>query len=187
MGIEVSVINDSHRAGWVWAATHSGELPLRNVAQMVDAVLNHVRTFMPPPGPNDALIYAMSHGRVPMPARPTPGSARLSRLNIMDHGDPTGGDFGSDAVDVSNFANFDAQFRRLRPWFDQGGFVHLQHCEIGQNVGLLQMFADAFGVPVVGGRGKDNPAYRTNFGYYVRVYPVVAGTRRSHDAFFWRP
>lgn len=187
MGIEVSVVDDSDHVGWAAGATRIGELALRNVTQMVNAVIAHMRTYVPPVSSHDITIHAMSHGRVPMPATPVAGSARLSRLNVLDHGNSSGGEFGSDWVTVSSFPTFSAQFQRLRPWFEQGGFAHLQHCEIGQNVRLLEMFADAFGVPVVGGRGLHNPVYRANFGYYTRAYPATGNSRRAADTFFWRP
>lgn len=187
MGIEVSVVDDSDYVGWAAGATRAGELDLRNVTQMVDAVIGHLRTYVPPVNPHAITIHAMSHGRVPMPPTPIPGSARLSRLNVLDHGNTSGGEFGSDWVTVSSFATFAGQFQRLRPWFGQTGFAHLQHCEIGQNVRLLEMFADAFGVPVVGGRGLHNPVYRANFGYYTRAHPAAGGARPAAETFFWRP
>ena len=187
MGIEVSVVDDSDRVGWIAGASRTGELDLRNVTQMVDAVIGHLRTYVPPISSHDITVHAMSHGRVPLPPTPVAGSARLARLNVLDHGNTSGGEFGSDWVTVSSFTTYQAQFQRLRSWFDQDGYVHLQHCEIGQNIGLLQMFADAFGAAVVGGRGMHNPLYRANFGYYVRVYPAAGGARRAHDTFFWRP
>jgi hypothetical protein len=47
------------------------------------------------------------------------------------------------------------------PWTPEGkfassGFVHLQHCGIGQNRVLLIELAKTFGVPVYAGTGKHN-------------------------------
>ena len=188
MGIELSAVDDEGIVGWLAGATRVGELDMKNVAQVVGAITGYMRTYVPPPNPQDLTIYAQSHGRVPMPVTPAPGASRLSRLNFLDHGNSDGGEFGSDWVTVSTFPSFQVEFRKLRPWFAQDGFVHLQHCEIGQNVGLLQLFADTFGVPVVGGRGYHNPLYRANYGYYARVQPAAAdGSRPAPEIFFWRP
>lgn len=172
MGIEVTIMDDSGFAGFVWAAAHTGELYMTSVRNMVDNVLDHLAQNAP-------------YSRVCAPGVAT--SATMSRLNIIDHGNPTRIQFGTDRISASNFSTFEPQFARLGGHFDSDGFAHLQHCETGMNIPLLEKFADTFGVPVVAGRDKDRPAARLNDGRYVRVYPLVSGRRRASDTFFWRP
>ncbi len=172
MGIEVTVIDDSDHVGYAAAATRTGELYMTSVRTMVDNVLRHLGASAP-------------YSRVCAPGTPT--SARMSRLNVLDHGNTTGVEIGTDWITRANFSRFQPDLTRLAGNFDPDGFVHLQHCEAGMNIGLLEMFADTVGAPIVGGRGLHNPVYRANFGYYVRVYPTVGGTRRGSDTFFWRP
>jgi hypothetical protein len=62
-------------------------------------------------------------------------------LNILDHGNSTGVQIGTDWVDSSTFPTFESSFRKLQPKFSKGGFVHLQHCEIGSNTLVLTLFA----------------------------------------------
>jgi len=133
---EISVINDSSATGWLAAATRIGEVYMTDVTSMVTNVIAKA------------------------------GSTPITRLNVLDHGNSSGGDFGSDWVDVSTFPTFEPKFMLLRGKFAPSGFVHLQHCEIGSNHPLLTMFARAFGVPVMGGTGLHNPIYRFNTGNY---------------------
>jgi len=172
MGLEVTVIDDSDKVGWAAAATRTDELYMTSVRTMVDNVLAYLRRNAP-------------YSRVCYPGMPT--SAKMSRLNILDHGNEDGGEIGNDWVTTGTFPTFQPELARLAGNFDQDGFAHLQHCEIGMNLPLVQMFADTFGVPVVAGRGYHNPIYRANYGYYVRVYPMSGGSRRASDTFFWRP
>lgn len=172
MGLEVTVIDDSDHVGTAAAVTRAGELYMSNVQTMVDNVLAHLRARKP-------------YSRTCSPSTPT--SAAMSRLNVLDHGNKSGVEIGTDWITSGTFGTFRPQLRRLAGHFDDDGFVHLQHCEVGQNVTLLQLFADVFGVPVVAGRGLHNPVYRANFGYYVRVYPASGSSRTGHDTFFWRP
>lgn len=172
MGIEVTVIDDSDHVGWAASATRAGELYMTNVRTMVDRVLRHLAASAP---------YSRTCG----PGTPT--SASMSRLNILDHGNTTGVEIGTDWITTGTFGTFRGDLARLSGNFDASGFVHLQHCEAGMNLPLLELFADTVGVPIVAGRGLHNPVYRANFGYYVRVYPTAGGTRRGSDTFFWRP
>jgi Domain of unknown function (DUF4157) len=100
------------------------------------------------------------------------GGRKMSRLNIMDHGNSNGVEIGDDWLatpqDVSKVA---ATLGRLRPKFSSGGFVHMQNCEAGQNRSLICALAAAFGVPVYAGTGLHNPIYGINFGDYVRCDP----------------
>ena len=172
MGIEVSIIDESDYVGWAAAATRTDELYMTSVTTMVDNVLAYLRRSAP-------------YSRVCSPSTPT--SAKMSRLNILDHGNDTGVEIGTDWITVGNFAAFRGALARLSGSFDSGGFAHLQHCEAGMNLPLVEMFADTFRVPIVAGRGYHNPVYRANYGMYVRVYPAAGGSRPANDTFFWRP
>lgn len=172
MGLEVTVIDDSDHVGTAAALTRAGEIYMKCVQTMVDNVLAHLRARAP-------------YSRTCSPATRTHGS--MSRLNILDHGNSSGVEIGTDWITPGTFGTFRPQLRRLAGRFDDEGFVHLQQCEVGQNIGLLQQFADVFGVPVVAGRGLHNPVYRANLGYYVRVHPANGRRRKTHETFFWRP
>lgn len=174
MGIEVTIIDDSDRVGWAASATRTGELSMTDVKSMVTNVLRHLSASAP-------------YSRVCTPGMTT--AAKMSRLNILDHGNTSGVEIGTDWITLSTFSRFQPDLARLSGTFDTGGFAHLQHCEAGMNIPLLQLFADTLGAPVVAGRGLHNPVYRANFGYYARVYPTPSGggTRPGADSFFWRP
>jgi hypothetical protein len=60
------------------------------------------------------------------------------------------------------------RLRRLRGHFAKDGFVHLQHCKIGQNETLLKKLSAILGVPVVAGTSYHNLVYRFNLGHYVK-------------------
>lgn len=175
MPIEVTVVDVGTVTHWVAAATRIGEIEMTTVQTMVDNVIAHLARnpepapFAPPPNPG---------------ARP----ARLSRLNVLDHGNDTEIEIGTDVVDTGSFPRFRAVLARLTPHFAPGAFAHLQHCDVGQNIRLMQMFADCWRVPIVGGAKVDNPVYRFNWGNYVRVHPARPdGSRPPPDTFFWRP
>jgi hypothetical protein len=95
----------------------------------------------------------------------------MSRLNVLDHGNANRIQFGDDRVDVGNLATFQPTLQRLRNYFDTDGFVHLQHCDAGQNETLLVRLAQIFGVSVYAGTDSHNPVYRFNWGDYVRADP----------------
>lgn len=78
---------------------------------------------------------------------------------------------GSDVIDETNIDAFAKVLSLLKGNFDQGGFIHLQNCEIGQNEKLLAAFARIVNVPVYGGTGKHNSVARFNTGQYVRALP----------------
>lgn len=187
MSVTVTIIDDSDRVGIAAAVTRASELYMTSVADMVAKVLAFLASYTPAPSSNSFLVHAMSHGRVPMPVTPAPGTTKMSKLNILDHGNTAGLEIGTDWVSTASFAGFQREFARLTPKFETDAYVHLQHCEAGMNMRLMEMFADTFGVPVVGGRGLTNPVYRANTGNYVRVHPTRAGSRAPHDTFFWGP
>jgi hypothetical protein len=95
-------------------------------------------------------------------------------------------DIGSDYIDATNFNSYRAEISRLAPHFDSDGLVHLESCYVGRDVRLLEMFSDAFGVPVVGGDSTGHGGFRFNVGQYIRTFPMVNGRRRPHEVFFWR-
>ena len=95
----------------------------------------------------------------------------MSRLNILDHGNGKAMQIGGDTVDDTNIDSFAKILSLLKGNFDRDGFVHLQHCEIGQNEKLLAAFARIVNVPVYAGTGYHNGVMRANTGQYVRAHP----------------
>lgn len=217
MGIQVTVINDHHIAGWIGGALHRGEIYMNCVRSMVDNVLAHL-AYEARRGPEspESIVGHLESCRfcrsVPGPLRPfafyghvvsdiaghrpspRPAPKKISRLNIIDHGyededgDPhyAGVDIGSDYIDTTSFNSYRSQLSRLGPHFDSDGFVHIENCHVGRDVRLLEMFSDAFGVPVVGARSYGHSGFPTNLGRYIRAFPMVNGGRRLHESFFWR-
>lgn len=135
--MEVTVIDDSDLVGWLAAATRTSEVYMSDVTSMVTNVLGAVGA-----------------------------TGSIDRLNILDHGNSTRVQIGSDRLDTSNFSTYEGDLRKLAGRFSSTGFVHLQHCNAGKNHALMSLFARAFGVPVYAGTGKHNPIYRFNFGDY---------------------
>lgn len=157
MGVEISVVDDSDWVGWLASATREDEIYMKSVPDMVTKVINKLNSMRP-------------YTRVCNPAQNRP-APRMSRLNILDHGSPTGFQVGSDRVTIANFATHQKEFQKLARYFDTGGFVHLQHCKIGKNEVLLKKLAKAVNADVYAGTGNHNPVYRFNFGDYVKVTP----------------
>ena len=117
-------------------------------------------------------IYMTSAQSLPANVLTRIGNVRLSRLNVLAHGDPTTVLFGNDLINVTNFERFERFFSLLRGRFRPDGFVHFQICEIGQNFVLLTLFARAFGVPVIAGQGDENTYFRFNWRKYNRCDPT---------------
>jgi hypothetical protein len=136
MGMEITVIDDSDIVGWMASATRFGEVYMTNVTSMVSNVLMRL------------------------------GSNTIDRLNILDHGNSSGIEIGTDWITPRSLPTFVPTLTRLRSKFSTGGFVHLQHCNVGSNHALLCELSRVFGVPVVAGTGKHNPVYRFNLGHY---------------------
>lgn len=141
MGIEITVIDDSDVVGWMAGATRLGEIYMKDVASMISSVLTKA------------------------------GKLTIDRLNILDHGDEQGIEIGTDWITLNSIKTFEPILARLRGRFSSGGFVHLQHCNVGSNHSLLCELSRIFGVPVVAGMGKHNPVYRFNLGHYERCDP----------------
>lgn len=139
--MEITVIDDSDHVGWLASATRTGEVYMKDVKSMVANVL----------------VKA--------------GGRKISRLNVLDHGNKKSFQIGADVIKDANLAKHAATLGKLKGKFSQGGFMHLQHCDIGQNWILLIRIAKIIGVPVVAGTGKHNPIYRFNFGEYVECRP----------------
>ncbi len=156
--MEITVIGDAGNKGWGavvnWAAgaTRIGEIYVINAGDMVTKVLSAA------------------------------GSNSISRLNILDHSLDTstklktgavksiGIKIGSDVINEYNVGSFKS-FSLLKGRFTQSGFVHLQHCDIGQNQALLKRLAATWAVPVYAGTGAQNAVIRINTGDYVRCDP----------------
>jgi hypothetical protein len=145
--IELTVIDDSDLVGWMASATRTGEIHMQDVESMV----RHVK---------GRLFNA--HG-----AR----QASLARLNILDHGNAGSIQIGHDIITVTTLSRYRTKLEELRDDFAPDGLVHLQHCNIGQNLPLLLDLAKIWGVVVYAGTGAHNPVYRFNWGSYVRCHP----------------
>ncbi len=143
--MEITVIDDREIVGWTAAATRIGEIYMTNVASMVQNVITK--------------------------AAGTP----ISRLNIVDHGNAVRFQIGSDHISLGNLATYRSQLVRLNGQFRSNGFVHLQHCAIGNNQPLLLQLSSIWGVPVYAGTGNHNSIYRFNLGEYVRCQPLPYG------------
>jgi hypothetical protein len=147
--VEVTVIDISHFVGKLAALTRLGEVYMDDVESMVDNVLG-----------------SLEEGQ------------RMSRLNILDHGNENSIQIGNERIFLSNVSQFESELSRLNGHFTANGFVHLQHCRAGQNTDLMAALAAIFGVPVYAGTELQNPVYRANYnlwpprlGEYVRVDP----------------
>src|SRR5688572_28696178 len=109
--MEITVIDDSDHVGWAASATRIGEIYMTDVASMVKNVLAEA------------------------------GSNKISRLNILDHGNDTSFQIGTDWISLHSLPSFESELSKLNGHFTASGFVHLQHCEIGQNAPLLTKLA----------------------------------------------
>lgn len=108
------------------------------------------------------------------------GQAKLSRLNIIDHGNATGFQLGDDVVTAENLGQHARQLGQLKGRFAADGFVHLMHCKVGQDRLLLLMLSSIFGVRVYAGTGFDLPGM--NLGSYTGCQAPS-----SCDSQFFRP
>jgi hypothetical protein len=153
MDVEITVIDDSDIVGWSASATREGEVYMDDVESMVSNILRALR------------VYARTCNPLVSPYN------RMSRLNILDHGNSSTIQIGSDGVSIATLPKFKATLALLAGKFSDSGFVHLQHCDAGQNRPLLLELAKTFGVPVYAGTGAHNPVYRFNTGQYVRADP----------------
>ncbi len=138
---EITVIDGSDVVGWAAGATRVGEVYMSDVDSMVENVLERLQ------------------------------QGKITRLNILDHGNSNTIQIGNDRIGTGNLSNYAEQLGWLNGRFASGGFVHIQHCEAGQNKDLICGLAEIFGVPVYAGTGAHNPVYRFNFGDYVKCDP----------------
>ncbi|HKO52173.1 MAG TPA: DUF4347 domain-containing protein [Polyangiaceae bacterium] len=158
----ITVIDDSDYVGWSASALRENEIYMVNVPSMVANVIAALR------------IYS----RV---CTPTVQYNKISRLNILDHGNEEGIELGQDWVTMRTLPRYEASLRQLRGRLEAGGFVHVQHCHAGKNRGLLVALARLWGAAVYAGTGYHNPIYRINYGEYVRAEPngqVTSGVAR---------
>jgi len=153
MGLEITVIDDSDHVGWAAAATRLGEIYMTDVTDMVTNVLARI------------------------------GTSTMSRLNILDHGNPQLFEIGSDMITVATLINHEPQLSRLNGHFDKSGFVHLQHCQIGQNQDLLLRLARIFGAPVYAGLDFQNAVYRINMNATIHTGWLTGWTKAIPNPF----
>lgn len=149
-GIELTIIDASDITGKVAAALRLDELYMYDVSSMVARVLDRCASR---------------------------GGVKVSRLNVMDHGNADGIQLGRDWVTVTTLSRFAPTLRLLRGSFTPKGFVHFQHCNAGQNKALLIKLASILDTTVYAGMGLHNPVYRVNTGTYERCSP--SGTCES--------
>jgi hypothetical protein len=138
---EITVIDDNSVSGWVQSVFRIGEIYMTDVDSMVRNVINATQSTL------------------------------IDRLNIIDHGDRDGIEIGGDWIDDTNLSEYAEKLRRLAGYFAPTGFVHLQHCSVGQNRTLLLALARIWGVSVYAGTGYENANFRFNVGDYVRADP----------------
>lgn len=141
MAIDITAVDTSDVVGFLAAATRFGEVEFTDVRSLVSGV------------------------------RARAGAATLRRLNICDHGNALGLELGTDWITLSSLPHYKQLLSQLSCSFTPGGFVHLQHCDVGQNHALLCAISAIFGVPVYAGTGAHNAVYRFNFGRYERCVP----------------
>ena len=85
--MEVTVIDDSGIAGFVWSAAREGEIYMEDVDSMVRNVLNHIRPYQRTCSPGQTTFVPMS------------------RLNIVDHGNSRSLQIGNDRISVEYSAH----------------------------------------------------------------------------------
>lgn len=141
MAIDITAIDTSDFVGFLAAATRFGEVEFTNASTLVKGV------------------------------RSRAAGTSLRRLNILDHGNSAGIELGTDWITVASLPVYRLLLSQLSGLFAAGGFVHLQHCDAGQNHVLLSSLSVIFNVPVYAGTGKHNPVYRFNLGRYDRCIP----------------
>lgn len=108
------------------------------------------------------------------------GSAKLTRLNIIDHGNDRGFQLGDDVITAENIGQHARQLGQLKGRFAANGFVHLMHCKVGQDRLLLLMLSSIVGVRVYAGTGFDLPGM--NLGTYTSCQAPS-----TCDSQFFRP
>lgn len=149
--MDITAIDTSDWVGYFAAATRVGEVEFSDVRTLVSNV------------------------------RARAGAcAGLRRLNILDHGNSSGIELGTDWITVTSLPTYRQQLEQLAELFSDNGFLHLQHCDAGQNHALLAAISAIVKVPVYAGTGAHNPVYRFNFGRYERC--VVSGDCESDVA-----
>jgi hypothetical protein len=141
MAVDITAIDTSSFVGFLAAATRVGEMEFSNVQTLVSGV------------------------------RARAAAGALRRLNILDHGSAAGIELGTDWVTVASLPAYRMWLAQLASLFAPIGFVHLQHCDAGQNHALLCALSAIVRVPVYAGTGGHNAIYRFNHGRYERCVP----------------
>ena len=158
--MEITVIDQRSSPGPLWTVgkfagpiarvTNPGAVPMRNVSSMVHGVIKRL------------------------------GGAKLTRLNIIDHGNEKGFELGDDLVTAESIGQHSRQLGLLKGRFAADGFVHLQHCKVGQDRLLLLMLSSIVGAKVYAGTGLD--LFGANLGSYTGCQAPSAC-----DSQFFRP
>jgi hypothetical protein len=140
--INVTAIDEIDSVGTIESVFSIGEVNFTDLTSMVDNILARI------------------------------GQRPMSRLDIQVHGSPQAAFIGNTHITVGSFAAYASTLGRLRGHFTSSGFVHLRACLVGQNLPLLRLFSDAFGVHVYAGTGNQhNVLIPFNEGDYVCCHP----------------
>jgi hypothetical protein len=154
-GVDIAVVDDSDTLGFAASALRTGEVYMSDLKSMVQNVLKKK------------------------------GSYKIRRLDVIDHGSPNWFQIGKDRIglhrqlteetikkykvyDVSQVA---PDLLKLQPAFEHWGFVHLQHCHVGQNKDLMVEVAKLLNVSIYAGTDYHRPAIRRQDGDYMRADP----------------
>ena len=140
-GIDIAVIDDSGLYGTLSSALWTNEVYMKNVKDMVANVLKKK------------------------------GPYKIRRLDVIDHGNVRTFQIGGDWIGLENLNKFEGELSKLTGQFTAGGFVHLQHCDIGMNRPLLAALAKLWNVSVYAGEGSHRATIRYQSGKYVRADP----------------
>lgn len=138
---DITIIDNSDSAGQSAGKTRWGEIHMTGVNDMVDKV-------------KIKAVYVRS----------------IRSLTIIDHGNPNYFEIGSDKVSLASVPRFLGKLSELRDYFSGDGYVHLYHCQIGQNQQLLIYLAKLWEVPVYASTGYHSPDFFST-GYHVRADP----------------
>jgi hypothetical protein len=105
----------------------------------------------------------------------------IHQLNIRDHGNNEACMFGKDMITVDNFEKFAPFFAKLQPFFTKDAKVFLQHCDMGQNEGLMFLFAATFRAKVYAGTEFNVGApFNFNWGDYIGCTPAGTIFKEMH-------
>jgi hypothetical protein len=154
-GVDIAVVDDSDTMGFAASALRTGEVYMSDLKSMVANVLKKK------------------------------GNYKIRRLDIIDHGNPDWFQIGKDRIGLQRQLSLEVikkykvydlwdiapELSKLRPAFEHWGFVHLQHCKIGQNKELMVELSKLLNVSIYAGTDYHRPVIRRQDGDYMRADP----------------